>query len=579
MTREAAVPALLEQLAAEDRSRVAARLRIRDLARGEVLTEAGTPAQSLFFTRHGQFRAGETFYGPGRMIDAEAFFSRGIHPDTVIATRTAQVFELDRPSHDALLAEVPGLAPALLEGFAGQVRTAGAPQARRPSVLVVPLCALGQRVAFLSALRNRMASTETRLLEVPQDDATDIPSFLGARAAEGRQVAFLADDPGYRRLQSWMDHADEVIIVTEGRAAELRDEAVLRQLLAAFPSEQRRLVRLHPERQGVVSGTAEWLAKIPAAMHHHVCLKDNDDVDALLRFITGRAVGLVGGGGGGLGAAYSGICRALGEEGISFDYLLGTSVGSSMLAGLAYLGDHRTLSEGTEYIFVRQRSFKKFTLPRHSLLDHKTFDRAMQDTYGAATRIEDCWKPYAAIATNVSARRTEVIRTGPLWQAVRASTAVPCVLPPFVTDDGMMLIDGSIMNDAPVDVMRQIKAGPNVVVHFGRPGVRRMKIDYDELPGRAGVLRSFLPVRRRRRSAPGILSMLYRTMMVHQTYDIRPEPGDLVLNPPSFPGASMVNFDNHKKVTAEAYDWTLKELATRHATGQDSALLRAGRAA
>lgn len=572
-------------LSRSDQQKIRSRLSVRSLARGENLFESGTAASSLYFVRYGQFRVvaprmTHRELCSGDLIGAEAFFAQGSHQEAVTASRASEVFELSRDDYAILLADVPGFAAILLAAFARQSHdrtrsptsgsASGRDLKRKPSVVVVPLCGGDAWSGFLARLRDRLPSRSALLVDqtaVATEASAHSPSdwqvahWFDRQMASGRQLVFLADDPASPWTDHWLDHADEVVIVTEGPVAAVAEHSLLDRVLATFEPAVRRLVRLHPERQGVVTGTAAWLERIPVAMHHHVSLQDDDDIDALIRFLTGAAVGFVGGGGGGLGSAYSGIYRALDEYGIRFDFLLGTSVGSSMLAGLAYLGDHQTLTEGTEYIFVRQRSFRKLTVPRHSLLDHKTFDRALQDTYGARTRIEDCWKPYAAIATNLSARRIELIRTGLLWHAVRASTAIPCVLPPFITEDGMLLVDGSIMNDAPLDVMRELKSGPNVVVHFGRTDVRRMNdLVYADLPGRSEVIRSLLKGGKPRKRVPSIISMLYRTMLAHQNYDIAVGPDDLVLNPPAFPGASMINFDNHRAVTRAAYEWARDEL-------------------
>lgn len=578
---------IFSRLSRSDRQKIRSSLSVRSMVRGDHLFEAGTAAKSLYFIRYGQFQVldgaitRQLDLCSGDMIGADAFFPQGMYQASVAASRASEVFELSRDDYEALLSDITGFAAALLTAFAQQSHS-HKPEAangsvsngnnrRKPSVVVVPLCSDHKWSAFISRLRHRLAPQSALLVDretIKTEASVKSPAdwqlayWLDRQAASGKQLFFIAENADCLWAKYWLHHADEVVIVTEGQAPASPEPSLLNGVLATFQPAARRLVRLHPERRGVVSGTAAWLERIPAAMHHHVSLQDDDDIDALIRFMTGTAVGFVGGGGGGLGSAYSGIYRALHEHGIHFDYLLGTSVGSSMLAGLAYLGDHRTLSEGTEYIFVRQRSFKKLTVPRHSLLDHKTFDRALQDTYGAQTRIEDCWKPYAAVATNLSARRIELMRTGLLWHAVRASTAVPCVLPPFITDDGMLLVDGSIMNDAPLDVMRKLKTGPNVVVHFGRSDVRRLNdVGYADLPGRSEVIRSFLKRGKSGKRVPSITSMLYRTMLVHQNYDLAVGPDDLVLNPPAFPGASMINFDNHRGVTQAAYEWTRTELS------------------
>ena len=70
-------------------------------------------------------------------------------------------------------------------------------------------------------------------------------------------------------------------------------------------------------------------------MHHHVALQDQVDIDSLIRFMSGRAVGFVAAGGGSFGSAHVGIYKALRERGVVFDIFVGTSVGSAMLAGFA----------------------------------------------------------------------------------------------------------------------------------------------------------------------------------------------------------------------------------------------------
>ena len=204
-------------------------------------------------------------------------------------------------------------------------------------------------------------------------------------------------------------------------------------------------------------------------MNHHVALEDQADIDSLIRFMSGRALGFVAAGGGSFGSAHVGIYKAFRERGVVFDIFVGTSVGSAMAAGFAKNHEADHLERGTHEIFVRSRSFRRPTWPRYALLDHKAFDRALADQYGAQCRIEDCWRPFAAVATNLSTHNLELIRSGLLWQAVRASSAIPGLLPPFYTPEGAMLVDGCLIDNVPLAQMHQLKSGPNLVVHFGDP--------------------------------------------------------------------------------------------------------------
>ncbi|MET0841937.1 MAG: patatin-like phospholipase family protein, partial [Methyloceanibacter sp.] len=320
-------------------------------------------------------------------------------------------------------------------------------------------------------------------------------------------------------------------------------------------------------------GTAAWLARLPAFLHHHVALEDDIDIESLVRFLTGRAVGFVAAGGGSLGTAHVGIHKAFRERGVMFDIFVGTSVGSAMAAGFAKNYEAEDLERGTHEIFVKARSFRRPTWPRYALLDHKAFDAALSDQYGRRCRIEDCWRPFAAVATNLSTHNLELIRTGLLWQAVRASSAIPGLLPPFYTRDGAMLVDGCLVDNVPLVPIHQLKSGPNLVVHFGEPATEMFDVDYAALPGRWELLASMLlPFRKKiLPKAPSAVNVLWRSLVAHQRYDMLPTtPLDLVMRPPTPPGADETDFDRHEEIFLASWLWAREAITALEAEGNQA---------
>src|SRR5204863_7439190 len=97
-----------------------------------------------------------------------------------------------------------------------------------------------------------------------------------------------------------------------------------------------------------------------------------------------------------------GLSKAFRGRGVMLDHCDGPSVVAAMAAGFAKNLEADDLERGTHEILVRGRSFRRPTWPRYSLLDHKVFDRALVEQYGRDCRIEDCWRPFAAVATNLS---------------------------------------------------------------------------------------------------------------------------------------------------------------------------------
>src|SRR5262249_17577860 len=217
-------------------------------------------------------------------------------------------------------------------------------------------------------------------------------------------------------------------------------------------------------------------------------------VRSLHRFLTGRAAGYVAAGGGGFGPAHLGVFKAFAEHGVNFDLLGGASVGAAVLGGLALLLSPEEIDRRMHDGFVTSRALKRLTFPRYALLDHVPFDQALQRQFKDIC-IEDAWRPYFAVATVLdgSGQGPYLMRHGPFWKAARASGSLPAVLPPVFTDDGRMLVDGGVIDNIPLQPMKALKGGPNLVVHFGLRGQRtRFEVDYASIPGRWRLVRQLL---------------------------------------------------------------------------------------
>jgi NTE family protein len=167
---------------------------------------------------------------------------------------------------------------------------------------------------------------------------------------------------GDHTLTDWtrkcIRQADALLLVAEaGASPELNSSELF--AFSVHPRLARRLVILHEHRTQIASGTSSWLERREVHMHHHVALQDSADVRRLFRFLSGRAVGFVAGGGGALGIAHLGAYKAFCEAGADFDIFGGTSSGAAMMAGLAYGWDPERVDDGTHNIFVRSRAFRR----------------------------------------------------------------------------------------------------------------------------------------------------------------------------------------------------------------------------
>jgi NTE family protein len=584
---------LFRTLSSEQRLKAFRAMVRQDLVRGQMLVAQGEPSDALFVVLHGALavrKAGNPApiaeLRAGELVGEIGFFANVPRTADVIAIRDTSVLVLTRAAYHELAEHTPAITEALLAALARRFAKETArltPISASPKARTVALIQGGYEPApedFDRRMRHGLAATDAEIVDPARLgtmfpgralDSPEVTGWLNKVEQIAPLVVYLGgrEDPVWTRKA--IRQADMVVFVTHGKAPAA---GVLTEVetfaCKTHPAAARRLVRIHARRSGEVSGTAAWLARLPCFMHHHVALEDQADIDSLIRFMSGRAVGFVAAGGGAFGSAHVGIYKAFRERGVAFDIFVGTSVGSAMAAGFAKNHEADHLERGTHEIFVKSRSFRRPTWPRYALLDHKAFDRALADQYGSGCRIEDCWRPFAAVATNLSTHNLELIRSGLLWHAVRASSAIPGVLPPFFTPEGAMLVDGCLIDNVPLAQMHQLKSGPNLVVHFGDPAAEMFDVDYAELPGRFELAVAMLTPFRKKLlpAAPSAVNVLWRSLVAHQRYDTLPTaPLDHVMRPPLPPEIGVTEFDRHAEIFEASYLWARAAIAVLEAEG------------
>jgi len=573
---------IFRELSDEQLTAIWSQAKVLSLLRGDVLVRQNTPADSVFIVVSGRFEVwvdGQdraiNEIGAGEPIGEIGFFSGVNRTATILAARDSVVLELDRPSFNNVAREVPAIYQTLLSALARRVAGNSARVDSSPQVGVartVAVIAGGREPippGFYERLGRVVARTAKGLVldharvqdrfpgQGPDEPA--VSSWLNAIENENELVVFLCDATLTDWTRKAIRQADQVIVVVAG-AGPTDLNPIEEFAFATHPSARRRLVRVHERRTGWVEGTAAWLRDRDVAMHHQVALQDDRDFRSLHRFLTGRALGFVAAGGGGFGPAHIGIYKAFLEHGVNFDILGGASVGAAVLAGFALLKSPEEVDLAAHDIFVISKGFKHFTLPRYALLDHVVFDEALRRAFMGIS-IEDAWRTYFAVTTLLdgSWQGPYLMRSGPLWKAVRASGSLPAILPPVISDDGRLLVDGGVVDNIPLRPMNTLKSGPNLVTHFGlRRPAQRFEVDYMSIPGRWQLARSLLTRSGRERlpPVPGPIGVLQRCLGLNQDPELLPVgPLDLVMPVPELPGATLLDFDRHFEVFEGAYHW------------------------
>lgn len=561
---------------------------------GSVLVREGDEPDALYIVVAGRFSVEVAAsaepvaeIGNGATIGEIAFFAGGTRTATCRAIRDSVVLRLTRADFDEISRKSPAIwsniTATLAQRLAAETRKSaqlkGTPTPRaRPRTIT--LVAAGPPRGFpdtLYALAGALADDRSLVVDAANvaeltggKPAPEIAGALNALEERYKTILYIAD----AALTPWSElavrQADEVLLVAPHGPSPLSASVPLNEVEAfslALPHRpQHRLVLLHERAYGV-QGTRHWLADRPVVMHHHAARNDANSLARVRRFVKGQARGFVACGGGAYCAAHIGLYKAFQEASETFDIFAGSSGGAAMAAAFCENLSADDISTRLHAMFVDGRAMQRYTLPRYGLLDHTHFDTHLRTLYGNA-HIEDLWTPYFAVAFDLTDVSLKVLRSGPVWSAIRASAAIPGLLPPFIGEGGHMLVDGSVAANVPIDIMHQVKMGPNVVVTFNPPRSEGTEVDYATLPGRRDLLRRVLnPWSKTALPAlPSAGSILLRTLMANRNHferHLRPE--DWLLMPPVPQGLGPLDWRRHREVAEIAYRYAKTEIARKNA--------------
>jgi predicted acylesterase/phospholipase RssA len=216
-----------------------------------------------------------------------------------------------------------------------------------------------------------------------------------------------------------------------------------------------------------------------------------------------------------------------------------------------------------ERALVGTRGLFRPTLPLVSLTSSKRIVRMLRDpAYLGDVAMEDSWLPWYCVSTNLSRGCSVVHERGPAWLAVRSSIALPGVLPP-VHSDGDLLVDGGVLNNLPVDAMRDRLDGRIVAVDL-EPAV---DLRYDDAfdPTLSGwrVLSSKLNPLRAAPRVPNLVQIVLRAKQVggdHAQRGVLAQHAvDLYVRPP-IESFGALNFKAGAGLVDAAYRHTAEQL-------------------
>ena len=176
-----------------------------------------------------------------------------------------------------------------------------------------------------------------------------------------------------------------------------------------------------------------------------------------------KNVSLVLSGGGARGIAHIGVIEELEKQGFGIKSIAGTSMGS--VVGAVYATGKMKEFEQWVCTLDKLEVFHliDFTLSSQGLIKGDRVFKKIKE-FIPDVNIEDLKIHYVATATDILNSREVIFTKGSIYEAVRASTAIPSVLTPVKTENSI-LVDGGVIDNVPISHVKRIKDDILIVVH------------------------------------------------------------------------------------------------------------------
>ena len=534
-------------------------LRPIALAGGATLFTSGEPSDALFLLTSGSLGA---FAGEdaskliGQVVAGETVGELGLitgkpRMATVRALRDSELLMLDRSAFDSLGERDPratlAMARLALERSNSAHRKSSSAGPR--TLTLLPQTEGLDARHFADALAAALSIYGKTAVVDAELGAGQTSAWFNAFEADHRYVVYVAKAERSSWRELCLRQADALVFLADPRAQPAPWSEAVRGTEAPLPRPEH-LALMHAGKPRL-GAARRWARALPRALLHHV--RGDTDISRLARLVLGRSVGLVLSGGGARGFAHLGVIKALREAGVTIDAVGGTSIGAIIGAGVAADWSTEEMIETFRRHFVTTNPLGDYTLPLVSMVSGRRVARRLRESFGER-EIEDLVLPFFCVSSNLTNGHAAVHRTGPLWQWLRASVAIPGVLPPVFTGR-QVYVDGGVINNLPVDVMQELFTQDVIAVDIG--GDHALSVDFEEFesPPWWRMLPDLFRVARR----PTLGRILLRAGMVNsgvQTTASR-DAASLLIMPP-LGGIDLLDWQAFERAIEIGYQHTLR---------------------
>ncbi|MCP4132528.1 MAG: cyclic nucleotide-binding domain-containing protein [bacterium] len=566
-------------------------LRWVHLQPGEALFHQGEPGESLFLVISGRLQViyddddgtrviiGEI--GRGETIGEMSVLMNEGRTANVYATRESYLVKFIKPVFQQMTKDIPEVMVKISQLLINRLRRATGsipPTKNEINYAVIPASPDVPIVEFTRRFVDALS----------EYGPTMILSSGGLNEMMGMKdiAQTSADSPYGIRLAAWLDEqesryssivyesdstmtpwshrcirmADHVIVVANADSEPVMGdiEKELYNPDGEVKIFSKTLVLLHPNNCELPSGTDRWLQKRKVDNHHHIRINWEEDYNRLARLISGNSIGLVLSGGGARGFAHIGVIRALEEAGIPIDVVGGTSMGATIGASYAIGHHYRDMLQSVKKRFIDPRSLKEYTLPIVSILRGRKLEKNIRLEHGE-TLLEDFWINFYCVSSNLTTSEMCVHRRGFTWKALRATSALPGIVPPVVRNNNL-LVDGGAINNLPGDVMKELYGGFIIAVDVSNQS--DLRVMYKKFPSPWRILASWLIPFKKRIDVPTIKDLLVQSTMLSsvQKKKMVKREADIYLQPP-VDRFNVMDMEAYEDIAEAGYQYAKEKIA------------------
>jgi len=587
---------LFNQFSERELKKIRTEIEVVHYPAGEILMREGEPGDCLFIVLNGRLRVFVTLPNGSEQIVGEVARNESVgemailtgepRSATVQALRDSELVRLSRNGFNNLVQSNPDLLVKISRIIIQRLRkTIHSPLQKDQlvekiaSITIIPISEGVPIEEFTEKLQvgfskigptqliNRKAIERIFGGGSAQSDLSDplnsdIVRWLNKNETQYQFLLYEADLANSQWLNRCIRHTDAILFVGMAKSRPL-NHTILNEISLENGGRvpiNKELVLLYQGFDDIPNYAARWLNLVPVSEHYHIRWDSTKDFNRLVRRLTGRGVGVVLSGGGARGFAHFGVLRALDEANIPIDIIGGVSAGSFVAALYAMGLDHQGILEINKAIFRKSKRLFDLTFPIVSFIKTKKFSEVLLDVFGH-TQIEDLWIKYFCVSSSLTRADLLIHQKGALWAAIKASASLPGIAPP-VFSDGEMLVDGGILDNLPVTIMKDIsKGGPVIAVDVS--GTDELTADLEIGPSLSGwkILRNKINPFAKKLQIPNVFIILLRTAMLRSinSASLSRAAADFYIHPPIEP-FSLMEFKSFEKIMEVGYESTKKEI-------------------